>query len=76
MVSSKAIQKARRNALRTRALAACVPCKTSKMKCNDYRPCKRCKEVGGLICLEPTVSLFEPSVALNLRRFTIIFASF
>jgi hypothetical protein len=41
-VSSIDIQKARRNALRTRASAACASCKTAKMKCSDFRPCKRC----------------------------------
>ena len=42
-VSSEAIQKARRIALRGRSAVACVPCKEAKTKCNDYRPCGRCK---------------------------------
>ncbi len=44
MVSSKDIQKARRVASRSRAALACTPCRLAKLKCNDYRPCKRCKQ--------------------------------
>ena len=43
-VSSKEIQKARRLAKRTRSAVACARCKASKVKCNDYRPCKQCVE--------------------------------
>ena len=43
-VSSKEIQKARRLAKRTRSAVACARCKVSKVKCNDYRPCKQCVE--------------------------------
>ena len=43
-VSSKEIQKARRLAKRTRSAVACARCKASKVKCNDYRPCKQCLE--------------------------------
>ena len=43
-VSSKEIQKARRLAKRTRSAVACARCKASKVKCNDYRPCKQCFE--------------------------------
>ncbi len=56
MVSSKDIQNARRIALRTRASAACLQCKVSKTKCNDYRPCKRCKSMGDLNCYDTKVS--------------------
>jgi hypothetical protein len=38
--------KARRMALRTRAAAACMPCKANKARCSDYRPCARCKKAG------------------------------
>jgi hypothetical protein len=31
-------------ALRSRAAAACIPCKMSKMKCGDARPCARCQK--------------------------------
>jgi hypothetical protein len=40
--SSKDIQKARQSAKRTRAAIACARCKVGKLKCSDYRPCKRC----------------------------------
>ena len=43
-VSSKDIQKARRIARRTRSAVACARCKASKVKCNDYRPCKQCTD--------------------------------
>ena len=43
-VSSKEIQKARRTAKRTRSAVACARCKASKVKCNDYRPCKQCTD--------------------------------
>ena len=45
-VSSKDIQRARRIALRTRSSAACAKCRETKTKCNDYRPCARCKRNG------------------------------
>ena len=40
------LQKARRNAKRSRAFAACVSCKSARTQCSDYRPCKRCAEFG------------------------------
>ena len=43
-VSSKDIRKARRIARRTRSAVACARCKASKVKCNDYRPCKQCTD--------------------------------
>ena len=43
-VTSHAIQKARRSAQRKKTLTACIPCKTAKVKCQDYRPCSRCKQ--------------------------------
>ncbi len=39
---SKAIQKARKMANRTRSAIACTRCKSRKMKCSDYHPCKKC----------------------------------
>lgn len=35
---------ARRMVTRTRAGAACAPCKLRRTKCSDYRPCARCCE--------------------------------
>jgi hypothetical protein len=49
VASSKDIQKARQSAKRTRAAVACTRCKIQKLKCSDYRPCKRCL---GSICGE------------------------
>ena len=43
-LSSKDIRKARRIARRTRSAVACARCKASKVKCNDYRPCKQCTD--------------------------------
>jgi hypothetical protein len=45
-VTSKDIQRARRAALRTRSSIACAQCREAKTKCNDYRPCSRCKHNG------------------------------
>jgi hypothetical protein len=36
--------KARQAAKRTRAANACKRCKMMKVKCNDFRPCKRCAD--------------------------------
>jgi hypothetical protein len=41
-VSSDDIQKARQRAKRTRVTAACTRCKSAKIRCSDYRPCKHC----------------------------------
>ena len=52
-VSSKDIQKARRSAMKTRAAAACLRCKSAKSKCNVTRPCDRCTKRGhGISCRE------------------------
>ena len=40
--SSKEIQKARSVAKRSRVSVACSSCKATKVKCSDFRPCKRC----------------------------------
>jgi hypothetical protein len=42
-ISTKDLQKARRNAERKRTSVACARCKAGKTKCSDYRPCKKCK---------------------------------
>jgi hypothetical protein len=45
--------RARRMAQRSRAAAACAPCKANKSRCSDYRPCGRCKKLGTkLVCLD------------------------
>ena len=45
-VSTDDLQKARRNAKRSRAFASCVSCKSARAQCSDYRPCKRCAGFG------------------------------
>ena len=52
-VSTKDLLQARRNAKRMRALKACARCRSGKIKCSDYRPCKNCTETeNGLFCVE------------------------
>ena len=51
-VDDALLARARRMATRTRAGAACVPCKFKKAKCNDYRPCKRCLDSGSDLCTD------------------------
>ena len=53
MSSSDALQEIRRNAKRSRVSAACVPCKSARTRCSDYRPCKRCSNTGkGGYCVD------------------------
>ena len=51
-VDDALLARARRMATRTRAGAACLPCKFKKAKCNDYRPCKRCLDSGSDLCTD------------------------
>ena len=52
-VSTKDLLQARRNAKRMRALKACARCRSGKIKCSDYRPCKNCTETeNGLFCVK------------------------
>ena len=51
-VDDALLARARRMATRTRAEAACLPCKFKKAKCNDYRPCKRCLDSGSDLCVD------------------------
>ncbi len=43
---------ARRMVTRTRAGAACAPCKAKKARCNDYRPCARCSNLRLEACCQ------------------------
>jgi hypothetical protein len=52
---SELLSKARRLAQRKRAAAACLPCKSAKTKCSDYRPCSRCIK-DEQRCIEPKAS--------------------
>jgi hypothetical protein len=58
---SALLYRARRMAKRSRAAAACLPCKTSKSRCSDYRPCARCKKSTALPCMD----LPTPKAASN-----------
>ena len=40
---ARQLLRAQRLAKRTRAGAACLPCRAKKARCSDYRPCARCK---------------------------------
>jgi len=42
-ITSLAIQKARKSALRKRVLYVCKRCRHLKIKCNDAKPCKACR---------------------------------
>jgi len=44
--TAKNLKHARRSAARLRAAEACLPCKLIKQKCDDRRPCSRCKRNG------------------------------
>jgi hypothetical protein len=59
------LMRARRLAKRTRALAACGPCKAKKMKCSDYRPCARCKGSDRELCIDYDASIH---VATQIER--------
>jgi hypothetical protein len=45
MVDHRRLILARRMAMRTRAGVACAPCRAKKVKCSDYRPCARCRDL-------------------------------
>jgi hypothetical protein len=44
--TTKNLKLARRSAARMRAIAACPPCTAIKQKCDNLRPCTRCKRIG------------------------------
>jgi phosphopantetheinyl transferase (holo-ACP synthase) len=56
LVSSKVLQHYRRIAKRARAVASCLACKESKVKCSDFQPCKRCHRKE-LHCTKATTSV-------------------
>ena len=67
-VSSKDIQKARQSAKRARASAACFRCKTAKVKCSDYRPCKRCLSIKKTCLWQDTISKAEDDRHVLLQQ--------
>jgi hypothetical protein len=52
IVDSALLYKARQMAKRSRASAACLLCRTSKIRCSDYRPCARCKKSATEVCID------------------------
>ena len=40
------IRMTKRLTIRKRVSSACVQCKKSRMRCDDFRPCKRCQRIG------------------------------
>jgi hypothetical protein len=44
--TSLEIRRARRIASRTRSTVACAACKLNRTKCDQFRPCTRCKKIG------------------------------
>ena len=60
-VDDMLLARARRMATRSRAEAACLPCKVKKAKCNDFRPCARCLNSGRRPCIEGRLSRNQPS---------------
>ena len=45
-LSTKAIRKARRCAMKARTTAHCVACRAYGNRCSDSRPCSRCKKLS------------------------------
>ena len=60
------ILRARRMAQRSRSAAACLPCKANKSKCNDFRPCARCKRLGTKVCSDLKPDPVEETETLSL----------
>ncbi len=44
--SKREVRRARRIANRTRTSVACLACRNSRTKCNEFRPCFRCQRTG------------------------------
>ena len=67
LVSSRDLQRVRRMARRSRTLNSCTSCKTARTKCNDFRPCSRCRRLGLACCdKESDVRMQMPFVALDV----------
>ena len=83
-VSYKAIQKARQMAKRTRAAVACARCKSAKLRCSDFRPCKQCSKLRMDCCAtqnrthttEDTAMLAQSERLRTLENFSNIQQSF
>ena len=65
---SKQLIRAQRLAKRTRASAACLPCKSKKAKCNDYRPCARCQRSPGEVCIDDNPEITSNMYPANITR--------
>ena len=65
-VTSKAIQKARQMAKRNRTSVACARCKSAKIKCSIYRPCKQCVDANSCCTEANKVKSFPQNTAFSL----------
>ncbi len=65
---AKQLIRAQRMAKRSRAFAACLPCKAKKAKCNDYRPCARCQRSPGEECIDDDPEITSAMYPANLYR--------
>ncbi len=77
-MNSVDLSKARRLALRKRAALACQVCKKAKSKCNDFRPCTRCKSQGNG-CIETKVykrGSIKPEPAVESGNVDVLADSF
>ena len=65
---AKQLIRAQRLAKRSRASAACLPCKAKKAKCNDYRPCARCQRSPGEECIDDNPEITSSMYPANIMR--------
>jgi hypothetical protein len=63
----KQLIRAQRLAKRTRASAACLPCKAKKIKCSDYRPCARCRTSPD-ICIDENADITRNMFPGNIAQ--------
>ena len=71
--TTKNLKLARRSAARMRAISACPPCKSIKQRCDNLRPCSRCKRIGREArCLasqdEETNDTFADNSSIDVER--------
>ena len=67
----KAIRTAKRVASGKRAAAACSACKKGRARCDDTRPCKRCRSLGlndGCEIIETTGDTRDPARSVCVRE--------
>ena len=59
--------KARRMAQRSRTVTACLPCKIRRTKCNDFRPCNRCRSLDPDACVDQTLVKADASYGSGVQ---------